>query len=79
LPHRQGNKKLYLWVVFNHYSFFIGKQKVILFPKYKENGWESAASALIIGSVFLNVDPTHPMVDFKKKKKVVKTFPIASL
>jgi hypothetical protein len=25
--------------------FFLGKQKVVLFPKYKENGWE-AASAL---------------------------------
>jgi hypothetical protein len=21
LPHRQGGEKLYLWVVFNHYSF----------------------------------------------------------
>jgi len=28
--------------------FFIGKQKVVLFPKYRENGWESAASALSI-------------------------------
>jgi len=27
--------------------FFIGKQKVVLFPKYRKNGWESAASALI--------------------------------
>jgi len=26
--------------------FFIGKQKIVLFPKYKENGWETAASAL---------------------------------
>jgi hypothetical protein len=26
--------------------FFIGKQKVVLFPKYRENSWESAASAL---------------------------------
>jgi len=26
--------------------FFLGKQKVVLFPKYKENGWEAAASAL---------------------------------
>jgi hypothetical protein len=26
--------------------FFIGKQKIVLFPKYRENGWESAASAL---------------------------------
>jgi hypothetical protein len=26
--------------------FFIGKQKVVLFPKYRENGWESAASTL---------------------------------
>jgi hypothetical protein len=26
--------------------FFVGKQKVILFPKYRENGWEAAASAL---------------------------------
>jgi hypothetical protein len=26
--------------------FFIGKQKVVLLPKYRENGWESAASAL---------------------------------
>jgi hypothetical protein len=30
----------------NHYSFFIGKQKVVLFPKHRENGRESAASAL---------------------------------
>jgi hypothetical protein len=28
--------------------FFIGKQKVVLFPKYRKNGWESAASALMI-------------------------------
>jgi hypothetical protein len=27
--------------------FFLGKQKVILFPKYRENGWETAASALM--------------------------------
>jgi hypothetical protein len=26
--------------------FFIGKQKVVLFLKYRENSWESAASAL---------------------------------
>jgi hypothetical protein len=26
--------------------FFTGKQKIVLFPKYRENGWESAASAL---------------------------------
>jgi hypothetical protein len=26
---------------------FLGKQKVVLFPKYRENGWEAAASALI--------------------------------
>jgi hypothetical protein len=26
--------------------FFIGKQKIVLFPKHRENGWESAASAL---------------------------------
>jgi hypothetical protein len=26
--------------------FFIGKQKVVLFPKYRENSWEFAASAL---------------------------------
>jgi hypothetical protein len=25
--------------------FFIGKQKVILFPKFRENGWITAASA----------------------------------
>jgi len=30
--------------------FFIGKQKVVLFPKYRENGWESAASALTSSS-----------------------------
>jgi hypothetical protein len=30
--------------------FFIGKQKVVLFPKYRKNGWESAASALSIGN-----------------------------
>jgi hypothetical protein len=27
--------------------FFIGKQKVVLFPKYRKNGWESAVSALM--------------------------------
>jgi hypothetical protein len=26
--------------------FFTGKQKVVLFPKYRENGWETNASAL---------------------------------
>jgi hypothetical protein len=26
--------------------FFIGKQKVVLFPKYMENGWETDESAL---------------------------------
>jgi hypothetical protein len=26
--------------------FFIGKENVVLFPKYRENGWESAANAL---------------------------------
>jgi hypothetical protein len=26
--------------------FFIGKQKVVLFRKYRKNGWESAASSL---------------------------------
>jgi len=26
--------------------FFLGKQKVVLFPKYRKNGWEAAASAL---------------------------------
>jgi hypothetical protein len=26
--------------------FFIGKQKVVLFSKYRKNGWESAASAM---------------------------------
>jgi hypothetical protein len=26
--------------------FFLEKQKVVLFPKYKKNGWEAAASAL---------------------------------
>jgi hypothetical protein len=30
----------------NQIPFFIGKQKVVLFPKYRENGWESAASTL---------------------------------
>jgi hypothetical protein len=33
--------------------FFIGKQKVVLFPKYRENGWESAASALSPSAVAL--------------------------
>jgi hypothetical protein len=32
--------------------FFIGKQKVILFPKYMENGWESTASTLKGGGSF---------------------------
>jgi hypothetical protein len=27
--------------------FFIGNQKVVLFPKYRENSWEITASALI--------------------------------
>jgi hypothetical protein len=26
--------------------FFLGKQKVVLFPKYRKNGWEAAVSAL---------------------------------
>jgi hypothetical protein len=26
--------------------FFIGKQKVVLFLKYRENSWKSAASAM---------------------------------
>jgi hypothetical protein len=26
--------------------FFIGNQKVVLFPKFRENGWKAAASAL---------------------------------
>jgi hypothetical protein len=26
--------------------FFIGKQKVVLFPKHRENGWESVVNAL---------------------------------
>jgi hypothetical protein len=26
--------------------FFIRKQKVVLFPKYRENGWETDESAL---------------------------------
>jgi hypothetical protein len=33
--------------------FFIGKQKVILFPKYRENGWETAASALTMFRKFV--------------------------
>jgi hypothetical protein len=33
--------------------FFIGKQKVVLFPKYRENGWEFAASTLK-GACFLS-------------------------
>jgi len=33
--------------------FFLGKQKVVLFPKYKENGWEAAASALILCPWFI--------------------------
>jgi len=28
--------------------FFIGKQKVVFFSKYRDNGWESAASTLIL-------------------------------
>jgi hypothetical protein len=38
--------------------FFIGKQKVVLFPKYRENGWESAASALRIAVVRMCSDAT---------------------
>jgi hypothetical protein len=34
--------------------FFLGKQKVVLFPKYRENGWEAAASALSQTSLALN-------------------------
>jgi hypothetical protein len=37
--------------------FFIGKQKVVLFPKYRENGWESAASALNPKPKTLNPKP----------------------
>jgi hypothetical protein len=38
--------------------FFIGKQKIVLFPKYRKNGWKSAASALtlILRSQFLHPD-----------------------
>jgi hypothetical protein len=28
--------------------FFIGKQKVVLFHKYRENGWETDESTLIM-------------------------------
>jgi hypothetical protein len=31
--------------------FFIGKQKVILFPKYRENDWETATGALKTWSI----------------------------
>jgi hypothetical protein len=43
--------------------FFIGKQKVVLFPKYRKNGWESATSALsptsdcsanLMGIIYIN-------------------------
>jgi hypothetical protein len=27
--------------------FFLGKEKIVLFPKYKKNDWVFAASALI--------------------------------
>jgi len=36
--------------------FFLGKQKVVLFPKYRENGWEAAASALICNRLQLQVE-----------------------
>jgi hypothetical protein len=35
--------------------FFIGKQKVVLFLKYRENGWESAASALSFSLLCVNL------------------------
>jgi hypothetical protein len=35
--------------------FFIGKQKVVLFPKHRENGWEFAASALITLPLLLRI------------------------
>jgi hypothetical protein len=37
--------------------FFIGKQKVVLFPKHRENGWEYAVSALT--SRYIGVMPTY--------------------
>lgn len=40
--------------------FFIGKQKVVLFLKYRENGWKSAASAL-------KEYATKPFIYLKKK------------
>jgi len=44
--------------------FFIGKQKIVLFLKYKENDWKSAASALSrLNSYIL------PKLYFLKKKK----------
>jgi hypothetical protein len=27
--------------------FFIGNQKIVLFPKFRKNGWKAIASALI--------------------------------
>jgi hypothetical protein len=46
--------------------FFIGKQNVVLFPKFKENGWVSAASALRTG------DKTRP------RRKTQITWPVVS-
>jgi hypothetical protein len=49
--------------------FFIGKQKVVLFPKYRENGWESAASALTPYSYC-----TFPRDSCKYRASVVEGF-----
>jgi hypothetical protein len=33
------------------WCFFIGKQKVVLFPKYRKNGWKTDGSALTNKSI----------------------------
>jgi hypothetical protein len=35
--------------------FFIGKQKIVLLSKYKENDWESATSALTMNLSYVKI------------------------
>ena len=51
--------------------FFIGNQEVVLFPKYRKNGWEATTSALrALATASLQV----VMFPFRKNvKKVAKS------
>jgi hypothetical protein len=50
--------------------FFIRKQKIVLFPKYRENGWESAASAL------RTIRKSISLAIFRESKSTSSSYPI---